>query len=141
MTIGGSQDTPTQERTVHPHPAHEGTGTAALLSPGEKLHVMHRRRFDKDVRRHFVGQVEAYEHGMARASGYVFVIDDLSKHLFVKRPDRRTKLVPVASGDVIVNVIPKDVDLERVTYELKERTLCVTDGSRWSMDVKEFGWG
>jgi len=113
----------------------------ALLSPGEKIHLMHRRRIEKDVRRHFVGQVEAYEQGMARASGYVFVIDDLNKHLFVKRPDRRTKLVPVASGDVIVNVIPEEVDLERVAYEIKDRTLWVTDGSGWSMDLKEFGWG
>lgn len=113
----------------------------ALLRPGEKIHVMHRRRFDKDVRRHFVGQVEAYEHGVARASGYVFVTDDLNKHLFVKRPDRRVKLVPVSSGDVIVNVIPDTVDLERVSYELKDRTLAVTDGSGWTMDVKEFGWG
>ncbi len=102
---------------------------------------MHRRRFEKDLRRHFVGRVEAYEHGVIRASGYVFVIDDLSQHLFVKRPDRRTKLVPVASGDVIVNVIPEDVDLERVGYEIKYRTLWVTDGTGWSMDLKEFGWG
>jgi hypothetical protein len=114
---------------------------AAILSPGEKIHVMHRRRFEKDVRRHFVGEVEGYEQGVARASGYVFVIDDLSKHLFVKRPDRRTKLIPSMSGDVIVNVIPETVDLEQVAYELQDRSLVVTDGSSWSMDVKEFGWG
>jgi len=113
----------------------------ALLSPGEKIHVMHRRRFEKDVRRHFVGLVEAYEQGIARTCGYVFVIDDLSKHLFVKRPDRRTKLVPVASGDVVVNVIPETVDLERVDYQIKDRTLWVTDDSGWCMDLKEFGWG
>jgi hypothetical protein len=113
----------------------------AILSAGEKIHVMHRRRFEKDVRRHFVGEVEGYEHGLARASGYVFVIDDLSKHLFVKRPDRRTKLIPIISGDVIVNVVPKSVNVEKVTYELKDRSLVVTDGSAWTMDVKEFGWG
>jgi hypothetical protein len=114
---------------------------STILSPGDKIHVMHRRRFEKDVRRHFVGEVESYEQGVARASGYVFVIDDLNKHLFVKRPDRRTKLVPIVSGDVIVNVLPETVDLERVAYELKDRSLVVTDGSAWSMDVKEFGWG
>ena len=114
---------------------------APILSPGEKIHVMHRRRFEKDVRRHFVGEVEGYEQGVARASGYVFVIDDLSKHLFVKRPDRRTKLIPIMSGDVIVNVIPETVDVEQVAYEPKDRSLVVTDGSAWTMDVKEFGWG
>lgn len=113
----------------------------AILSPGEKIHVMHRRRFEKDVRRHFVGEVESYEQGVARASGYVFVIDDLSMHLFVKRPDRRTKLIPILSGDVIVNVVSKSVDVEKVIYELKNRSLVVTDGSAWSMEVKEFGWG
>ncbi len=68
-----------------------------ILSPGEKIHVIHRRRFEKDVRRHFVGEVQGYEQGVARASGYVFVIDDLNKHLFVKRPDLRTKLIPIMS--------------------------------------------
>jgi hypothetical protein len=123
------------------HQQNEQTMKSVLLTPGEKIHVMHRRRFEKDVRRHFVGQVEAYEQGVARVSGYVFVIDDLSNHLFVKRPDRRTKFVPINSGDVIVNVIPETVDLERVAYEIKDRSLRVTDGSDWSMDVKEFGWG
>ncbi len=123
------------------HKTNERLAKLGLLNPGDKIHVMHRRRFEKDVRRHFVGRVEVYEHGAARASGYVFVIDDLSKHLFVKRPDRRTKLVPVTSGDVIVNVIPPEVDLERVTYEIKDRTLWVTDEAGWSMDLKEFGWG
>jgi hypothetical protein len=102
---------------------------SAILSPGEKIHVMHRRRFEKDVRRHFVGEVHGYEQGVARASGYVFVIDDLNKHLFVKRPDRRTKL------------IPQTVEVESVAYELKDRSLVVTDGGDWAMDVKEFGWG
>jgi hypothetical protein len=37
----------------------EQTMKSALPNPGEKIHVMHRRRFEKDVRRHFVGQVEA----------------------------------------------------------------------------------
>ena len=88
-----------------------------------------------------IGEVESYEQGVARSSGYVFVVDDLSKHLFVKRPDRRTKFVSIGSGDAIVNVIPATVDLERVAYELKDRSLVVTDGNAWSMDVKEFGWG
>lgn len=112
-----------------------------LLSPGEKIHVIHRRKFEKDSRRHFVGEVLRYEGGIARASGYVFVVDDLNKHMFVKRPDRRIKLVPILSGEVIVNVIPEAVDLEHVAYEHRDRTLLVTDGGAWSMDVKEFGWG
>jgi hypothetical protein len=113
----------------------------AILKPGEHIHVIHRRRFEKDVRRHFVGTVEACEAGVARAGGYVFVVDELNEHLFAKRPDRRTKLIPLASGDVIVNVLPEDLDIEQVRYELDGRKLWVTDGNGWKMDVKEFGWG
>ncbi len=113
---------------------------STILKPGEKIHVIHRRHFEKDARRHFVGEVESYEHGIARASGYVFVLDDLNKHMFVKRPDHRIKLIPISSGEVIVNVIPESVDLEEVQYELKDRALHVTDRKAWRIDVKEFGW-
>lgn len=112
-----------------------------ILNPGEKVHIIHRRRFEKDIRRHFIGRVDDYEHGLARVSGYVFVIDDLSKHLFVRRPDQRVKLVPLTSGELIINVLPDAVDIDKVHYELIDRTLIVTDGSDWNMDVKEFGWG
>lgn len=111
-----------------------------LLNPGEKIHVIHRRQFEKAARRHFVGEVETYEDGLVRASGYVFVVDDLNKHMFVKRPDRRIKLIPLSSGAVIVNVIPDSADLEGVHYELKDSALHVTDGKSWRIDVKEFGW-
>jgi hypothetical protein len=117
------------------------TMMTSILQPGEKIHVIHRRRFEKDIRRHFVGTVEACENGVVRASGYVFVIDDLNQHLFTKRPDLRVKLVPLASGDVIVNVLPMALDIERVNYQLDGRRLWVTDGNGWKMDVKEFGWG
>jgi hypothetical protein len=113
----------------------------SILQPGEHIHVIHRRRFEKDIRRHFVGTVEAGESGVVRVSGYVFVIESLNQHLFTKRPDRRTKLIPVASGDVIVNVLPKTLDIEQVRYEVGGRNLWVTDGGGWKMDVKEFGWG
>jgi hypothetical protein len=111
-----------------------------LLKIGEKIHLIHRRRFDRDVRRHFVGSVEDYELGLARLHGYTFVTDDLNKHEFVRRPDLRTKIAALASGEFIVNVLPPEVDLEKVRYEQRERRLIVTDG-QWEMDIKEFGWG
>jgi hypothetical protein len=109
-----------------------------ILRPGEKIHVLH--RFDKEIRRHFVGQVEACQESVARATGYVFVVDDPSTHTFVKREDKRTKLVALSDGELVINVIPPSVDLEKVRYEVREHQLYVTDGGEWKMDVKEFGW-
>jgi hypothetical protein len=117
---------------------------ATLLTPGENIHVIHRRRFEKDIRRHFVGTVEACETGVVRAAGYVFVIDEQNQHLFTRRPDRRTKLIPVASGEVIVNVQPEDLDIEQIRYELDGRRLWVTDGrAAWILGDKSgyrLGW-
>ncbi len=111
-----------------------------ILKIGEKIHLIHRRRFEKDLRRHFVGSVEDYELGLARLHGYAFVTDDLNQHQWVRRPDKRTKIAALASGEFIVNVLPPEVDLENIRYEQRERRLIATDG-RWEMDIKEFGWG
>ena len=36
-----------------------------IITPGEIIHVLH--RFEKEVKRHFVGEVECVEDGVARA--------------------------------------------------------------------------
>ena len=109
-----------------------------LLAPGEIIHVLH--RFEKEIKRHFVGEVECWHDGVARVSGYVFVVDDLASHLFVKRPDRRTKLVALGDGELLINILPATVNMEDVHYETRDHRLYLTDGRKWSMDLKEFGW-
>ena len=109
-----------------------------ILAPGEIIHVLH--RFEKEIKRHFVGEVECAEDGVARVSGYVFVVDDPRAHLFVKRPDRRVKLVALGDGELLINVLPPAVKLEDVRYETKNHRLYLTDGKNWEMDLKEFGW-
>lgn len=109
-----------------------------IIAPGELIHVLH--RFEREIKRHFVGEVECAEDGVARVSGYVFVVDDPRTHLFVKRPDRRTKLVALGDGELLINILPPAVNLEDVHYEAKDHRLFVTDGKKWKMDLKEFGW-
>ena len=109
-----------------------------IIAPGEVIHVLH--RFEKDVRRHFVGEVEAANDTVARASGFAFVVDDPRTHEFVKRPERRTKLIALADGELLINVLPPTVKLEDVRYETKDHRLYMTDGKKWKMDLKEFGW-
>lgn len=109
-----------------------------IIKPGELIHVIH--RFEKEVKRHFVGEVESVQDNVVRASGYAFVVDDPRLHEFVKRPDRRVKLIPLTDGELVINVLPRDVSLEAVRYEEHDHRLCVTDGKNWRMDLKEFGW-
>ncbi len=110
-----------------------------ILQPGEKIHVIHRRHYEKDPHRHFLGVVDACEDGIARVTGHIFTVDSV-KFIFFRRPEPRTRIVPLGSGEVLVNILPPAVDLEQVVYKQEKESLRVTDGSDWHMDISEFAW-
>jgi len=47
-----------------------------IINKGEKLHVMRRRGFDGDLRRHFAGIVTESEDTTVRLQGYAFIYDE-----------------------------------------------------------------
>lgn len=110
-----------------------------ILKPGEKLHVIHRRRLEHEPHRHFAGIVEAYENGVARVTGYVYTVDTV-KSAFFKRPDKRTRILAIGSGDLLVNILPEHVAIDKIVYKLEKKSVRVTDGSDWYLDISEFAW-
>lgn len=108
------------------------------LTAGDKVHVIERRRFDTDLRRHFVGVVEASTDVAFRAAGYVFVYDP-SSSTYVRLERRRTRIMPLASDGIIINVVPPDTDIEATRYDDTSGRLVVTDGGTFRLDVNEFG--
>ena len=113
--------------------------TRDILRPGEKIHLIQRRHFEHEPHRHFVGVVEAYEQGVARVTGHVFTVDTQTFQFF-RRPEPRTRIVSLASGEVLANVLPPEVDLEKIVYKLEAKALRVTDGSDWHLDISEVTW-
>lgn len=110
-----------------------------ILAPGEKLHVIHRRKMEREPHRHFVGIVEAYENGVARVTGHVYTVDTV-KSAFFRRPEKRTRILAISSGDLLINVVPGEVDLEKIVYKIEKKSLRVTDGSNWHLDISELAW-
>lgn len=110
-----------------------------ILQKGEKVHVIHRRVYEKDHHRHFVGVIEAYEGGVARVSGNVYTVDPV-KFTFLRRPERRTRIISLISGDLLVNVLPATVDLDKIVYKQERKAVRVTDGSDWYLDISEYTW-
>jgi hypothetical protein len=110
-----------------------------VLSAGEKIHIVHRRHLEIEPHRHFIGIVEAYEGGIARVTGHIFTVD-LGRFEFVRRPEPRTRIVSLLGGDVLVNIIPPAIDLDRIVYQQKSKTVRVTDDSDWHLDLSEFPW-
>ena len=111
-----------------------------VLNPGDKLHVITRRAFEADLRRHFVGEIEASSDVIARVNGFAFVFD-ATRNEYVKRPEPRLKIVPVADSGAVITMIPQRVELSALRYELVNKRLVVTDGKDFSLDINEFGAG
>jgi hypothetical protein len=110
-----------------------------ILSPGEKVHIIHRRNFEKEPHRHFAGVVDAYENGLARVTGHVYTVEQ-AKFRFIRRPELRTRIVSLLSGDVLMNILPASVDLDKIVYQQETNAVRVTDGSDWHLDLSEFAW-
>ena len=107
-----------------------------LLSKGSKLLVCHRRLFPEDHIRLFFGSVEEYCEGLAKVSGFTWTRDPT--HGYQRKSDRRTKIVSISSGNLIVYQIPDEVDVEDVRIDQPGgHTVVATDGAKFRMDLSE----
>ena len=66
--------------------------------------------------------MEAYESGVARVTGYVYTVDTV-KSAFFRRPDKRTRILLISSGDLIVNVILAEVNIDKIVYKLEKKSV------------------
>jgi hypothetical protein len=109
-----------------------------VLKEGEKVHIITRRLFENDLRRHFVGEVQAVSEVAVRLEGYVFVFD-AGDVRYVKRPERRVRIFGLADSGSIINVLPAHVDLDALSYQTSaENHMVFTDGKSFTLDINEF---
>jgi hypothetical protein len=107
-----------------------------ILSAGMKVLVVHRRLFETDHERFFVGVVDGYAEGLARVTGRTWLCDSYSGEPVCKE-DERTKIVSLSSGALIVYQLPSAVELGALRLSREgERTL-LSDGARLRMDMSE----
>jgi hypothetical protein len=108
------------------------------IQVGDKFHIITRRRFESDLRRHFAGEVVAVtgEHQMLR--GYTFVFES-GKNEFTKRPEIRTRLFDLGQEGFIVNKLPTQVDIPSLRYCVIDKHLVMTDDDTFVLDINEFG--
>lgn len=107
------------------------------LSSGARVHVVDRRLFDGDVRRHFVGQVEAVANSVARVRGYTFVHEP-GVGEYVRSRNEQTRLVPLTDAMLVIRVLPPDARIADVEYRTEEDRMIVTDGT-FELEIADFG--
>ena len=109
-----------------------------LLVAGENIHVIVRRSFADDIRRHFLGEVVALDENAVRVRGFAFVYDQ-NENSYVKRLDRRERIISLVDVGNIINVIPKTVELDDMNYCMSDQNrLVISDGKSYQLDINEF---
>ncbi len=109
-----------------------------IIKIGEKLHIIERRYFESDPRRHFVGEVLGVAHDMIRVRGRVWVYDNV-RNRFVLKPELRERAMILGERH-IVNILPPELVLDELVYETTEASvLIVTNHKGFTLDVNEFG--
>jgi hypothetical protein len=108
-----------------------------ILEPGEKVHIVERRYFADDVRRHLIGEVLKCTEQAIRLKGNVWVFD-MANGRFVRKPDSRERIVCL--GDrLTINVLPPEADLGAAKYVTDpQRGLLLTDDKSFSLEITEF---
>ena len=106
--------------------------------PGDKLHIITRRLFEEDLRRHFAGVVVGVSDGLFKIRGYTFVFN-VGSGEYRKRTDARTRVLSLADSGFIVTKIPDEVEMEALEYKISGDRLVVTDSMGFSLDINEFG--
>jgi hypothetical protein len=108
-----------------------------ILDVGEKVHIVERRYFADDIRRHLVGEIVKSSDNAIRVKGYVWVFDVMKG--FVRKPNVRERVL-YPSDRSTINIIPKEVDLGELRYVTSPgEGLIVTDGKKFSLNINEFG--
>ena len=108
-----------------------------VLEQGERLHIIERRYFSDDLRRHFVGEILDCTEWVVCLKGYAWVFDAMTGQ-FVRKPERRERIFSLFDR-LTINVIPPQVDLDAVKYVIDpHRGLVVTDGKLFFLEITEF---
>lgn len=109
-----------------------------VITQGEKVHIIRRRNFADDLRRHFVGEVKAVDGPVIRVEGTVFIYDS-AKCGYLKKAQTRTTIIDVGDSGYIVNILPVDVNIEQLAYKMVKERLVLTDNKSFTLDINEFG--
>ena len=108
-----------------------------IIQPGDKVLVAHRRLFRDDAPRLFLGVVDHYEDGLILVTGHSWIRSPVLGE-FYQKTDQRSKIVALGSGSVMVYQLPRDLALDAITIETRDKHQSfLTDGKRFEMDITD----
>ena len=110
-----------------------------MLSKGEKIFIITRRLFEKDLRRHFIGEVEDVSGAVLRAKGHAYVFDD-GTNKFLLREEDRTRIFSMTDSGILILVLPENIQIEEIRYSIDaQNQRVISDGKAFRLNISEFG--
>lgn len=108
-----------------------------VFNIGEKIHVVEKRIFTDDVRRHFIGEITAIADHAIRLKGYVWVYN-ATQAKFVRRQELRERVL-ILGDRLIINILPQDSDIRDFVYNTDNmRRMYITNGKGYTIELTEF---
>ena len=107
-----------------------------ILEQGDNVLVSHRRLFESDEARFFVGRTIACEDSLVKAEGYSFVRDLASGHI-IKKEEKRTKVLSLVAPGQLVYQLPADIDVDAVDIASGNGDAMLVCGRRPIMNLSE----
>ena len=107
-----------------------------ILDVGDTVLVSHRRMYQHDEARFFVGQVVACDRELVKLEGYSFV-RDLSTGAVIRKNEKRIKLLSIASPGYIFYQLMGDIEISEVNVKNETGDLFLVDGERTLMNLAE----
>lgn len=109
----------------------------ASISEGDRIVVIDKRQFRDDNTRIFVGSVEDTAEGVLRARGFSFHVSPYEVSGSERRGEERVRIVTLSAGDIIY-LLPRDQDLAKLQLKRSPKSMQLTDGSKFAMDLSDF---
>ena len=107
-----------------------------ILENGNNVLISHRRLFDGDEARYFVGRSIVCEGSLIKAEGYSFV-RDLSNGHIIKKQEKRIKVFSLASPGQMVYQLPGEIELENLDIISRNSEAMLVAGATQIMNLSE----
>ena len=107
-----------------------------MFNHGDLIFASHRRLFEGDQVRFFIGRVDLYEAGLVKATGRSYVRDIVSGEV-LEKPERRTKILSLSAGALIVYQLPEATEIDALKFVDSEGALVLTDEKDFTMNLAE----
>ncbi len=107
------------------------------IRDGDHILVIDRKLFNDDNTRFFVGTVEEYDEGIVRLRGFPFHLSPYEVTGVERHGEQRTRVLAI-SGDVLLYLLPRESEIDKMQLRRSHKSLQMTDGAAVTIDLSEW---